>query len=61
VIERELIIDYELVRGMPGDVMQRVKELIGRADDNWQPKGKFEIMDIDGHEVVIQLMVKYES
>jgi hypothetical protein len=59
--EKALIIDYELVRGLPGDVTHRVKELILRCDENWQPKGKFEIMDLGGHDVVIQLMVKYES
>ena len=61
MIEMPLVIDYELIRGMPGDVTKRVKELIARCDDNWQPKGKFEIINIDGVDVVIQLMVKYES
>lgn len=57
--KRDLIIDYELVRGMPGDVVQRVRELL--TMDGWQPFGEPKIIKIDGCEVMIQPMAQYEN
>ena len=57
MIERDLIIDYELVRGLPGAVEERVKELI-KLVDGWQPRGKPTLMKIDGCDIVVQCMVK---
>lgn len=55
--ERDLIIDYELVRGLPGDVEERVKGLIGNCN-GWQLKGLPTLMKIDGCDIIVQCMVK---
>ena len=57
MIERDLIIDYELVRGLPGNVEERVKELI-KGSNGWRPKGKPTLMKIDGCDILVQCMVK---
>lgn len=60
MIERNLIIDYELVRGLPYVVEKRVKELIGSCE-GWQPKGKLIHTMIGEYKILVQCMVKYES
>ena len=57
MIERDLIIDYELVRGLPGVVEDRVSKLI-KSRSGWQPKGKPTLMKIDGCDILVQCMVK---
>ena len=58
MIERDLIIDYELVSSrLPGGVEERVKELI-KPSNGWQPKGEPTLMKIDGCDVLVQCMVK---
>lgn len=57
---RNLIIDYELVRGLPGVVEKRVQDLITRVE-GWQPKGKPTSMKIDGCDVLVQCMVKLDD
>ena len=58
MIEREVIIDYELVRGLPGDVVTRVRELL--TIEGWQPLGEPKIITIDGQDIIIQPMANYE-
>ena len=60
MIERNLILDYILVRGMPRDVQQQVQNLIARCE-GWQPKGKPKIMDFNGDDIIVQCMVKYNE
>ncbi len=55
MIAQDLIIDYDLVRGLPGVVAERVQELIGSCE-GWQPVGELIKMTIDGCEIVIQRM-----
>jgi len=56
---RELILDYDLLRGLPGDLAERVQTLIAQGD-GWQPKGKPIKMKINEAEVLVQQMVKYD-
>ena len=60
MIEKNLILDYDLIRGLPVDVAEKVQELIASCD-GWQPKGKPIKMKSDNCEILIQCMVKYES
>ena len=57
MIEKDLIIDYQMVRGMPGDVEVRVQQLL-EYRDGWVPKGDPLVMKIDGCEVLVQCMVQ---
>lgn len=57
---RDLIIDYELVRGLPGVVEKRVQDLITRVE-GWQPKGKPAQMKIDGCDIIVQCMVRIDD
>jgi len=59
MIERDLILDYDLVRGLPGDVAERVQVLIAQSE-GWQPLGEPKIMKIGECEVIVQPMAQYE-
>ena len=58
--ERDLILDYDIIRGLPGDVADTVQRLIAKCT-GWQPSGDLKIMKLGDCEVVVQCMVKYES
>jgi len=60
VIERPMIIDYEIVCGLRGSVEDRVQYLI-RPQNGWQPKGKPILMTHGGCEILVQCMVRYEN
>ena len=60
MIERDLVLDYDLIRGLPGDVTERVQELLSSCD-GWEPRGKPIKMKVDNHEILVQCMVKYDS
>lgn len=60
MIERNLVLDYDLIRGLPGDVAERVQKLIGLCE-GWEPRGKPIKMKVDNNEILIQCMVKYDS
>ena len=55
-----MIIDYEMVCGLPLSVDTRVKHLV-RSRNGWQPKGEPFLMKHHGTEVLVQCMVKYEG
>ena len=60
MIQRDLIIDYDIIRGLPGDVAEKVQQLISKQK-NWQPYGEPVRMKIDNCDVIIQSMVQYEK
>lgn len=55
-----MIIDYGLVRGLPGNVEERVQHLL-QLRNGWQPKGNPTVMTLDGCEIMVQCMVQYEN
>jgi len=52
-----MILDYKLVRGLPGDVEAQVQDLLDNKE-GWQPEGKPFTMDLGGFEVIVQNMVR---
>jgi len=56
-MEMKFILDYKIIRGLPGDVENQVQELLDRCD-GWQPEGKLFIMKLGDYEVLVQKMVR---
>ena len=57
---KKLIVDYRLIRGLPHVVDEEVRALID-LETGWQPKGKLIKLFINGYEILVQRMVKYEG
>ena len=60
MIEKDLILDYDIIRGMPGEVAEQVRWLL-REQSGWQPFGKPEIIKVEGTEIIAQCMVRYNE